>query len=57
MELIDDPLGRGCPDCKGQAVTRGNCRCETCDGNGWISAEQEQEQEKGRPVGKLSPWS
>jgi RecJ-like exonuclease len=28
-----------CPECKGEGVTRGNCRCETCDGRGWVGPE------------------
>ncbi len=30
---------RTCPQCCGSAVTRGNCRCETCNGKGWIGPE------------------
>jgi hypothetical protein len=26
---------RTCRDCSGETVTRGGCRCETCDGCGW----------------------
>jgi hypothetical protein len=26
---------RICRACRGEAVTRGNCRCERCDGKGW----------------------
>ncbi len=25
-----------CPACKGEARTRGGCRCERCDGKGWV---------------------
>jgi hypothetical protein len=28
-----------CPECKGEGRTRANCRCETCDGKGWIGPE------------------
>lgn len=31
--------GRRCPECNGEGRTRGNCRCETCDGTGWIGPE------------------
>jgi hypothetical protein len=27
-----------CPECKGEAVTPGNCRCERCDGSGTVPA-------------------
>jgi hypothetical protein len=27
---------RTCPECDGEAVTRGNCRCERCDGKGYV---------------------
>jgi hypothetical protein len=34
----DTPLSRSrcCPECHGEAITANNCRCETCDGKGYV---------------------
>jgi hypothetical protein len=32
-------MSRTCPSCHGEAVTRGNCRCEECDGHGFIQED------------------
>lgn len=32
-----------CPECGGEGVTRGNCRCERCDGTGFVQVQPEAE--------------